>query len=126
MISFVFNNRGRWQVGCTVAAWWLMAHFATAATPTVLYQTSFEAEQGYSAGEALEGQDEWVGWGEDQYVGENGITTGVFSDFGQQAYIGGSLDAIGTNYYYVLRPLGFESVPAEYSSLHFSGTDEHF
>jgi hypothetical protein len=54
------------------------------AQAVVVYQTGFEASEGYSTNADLVGQNGWVGCGS----GGNGIVTNFLQKAGQQAYVG--------------------------------------
>jgi hypothetical protein len=54
------------------------------ARATVIYQTGFEASEGYTINLDLVGQKGWLGAGS----GGNGIGSGFFAGKGQQAYVG--------------------------------------
>jgi hypothetical protein len=62
----------------------LLGFVASAASDTVLYETGFEAQEGYDLNLDLIGQQGWQGLG----TGGNGLLTGFFADQGQQAYVG--------------------------------------
>jgi hypothetical protein len=51
---------------------------------TVIYQTGFEATEGYNTNKDLAGQNGWMQDG----AGGNGLLTGYFPTKGQQAYVG--------------------------------------
>jgi hypothetical protein len=57
---------------------------SSAVEAAVIYQTGFEASEGYSTNLDLAGQKGWVKDG----TGGNGLVTGFFAGKGQQAYIG--------------------------------------
>ena len=59
--------------------------------PQIIYETSFEATQGFSTSLPLTGQGGWLNDGS----GGNGIVNGVFPGFGQQAYIGVTPSFVG-------------------------------
>src|SRR6185369_17222144 len=52
--------------------------------PQTIYQTGFEAAEGFSTAQPLAGQKGWLLDGS----GGNGVVAGVFPDYGQQAYAG--------------------------------------
>jgi hypothetical protein len=58
-----------------------------AATPTIIYSTGFETNQGFNGGSDLEGQQGWVGTGLGSQ-GDNGLTSCCTPGQGQAAYIG--------------------------------------
>lgn len=65
----------------------LVAGFAGAAEPQVIFSTGFEAREGYSDADAfleLRGQQGWLGEGS----GGNGLLYDFFPGYGQQAYVG--------------------------------------
>lgn len=113
-------------VGCDIArlvllALWVIAPaLVQAADPVGVYRTEFEAAEGYVADAPLEGQDDWRGGGEEVFQNENGVISGVFDGRGQQAFIGGSLDALNANYYSVWRTISSNSIPANTRFLRFS------
>ncbi|MBN2507652.1 MAG: hypothetical protein JXQ71_13250 [Verrucomicrobia bacterium] len=96
---------------------WLGAGNASAAE---VYRTGFEASEGYVSDWSLEGRDGWLGDGEAEFVGENGIVEGVFEGRGQQAFLGGSPQAVGAQYYSVWRPVNLAPVPAGIRWVQFS------
>ena len=62
----------------------LLCNPASTRAAPLLYQTGFDASEGYDANLDLVGQNGWVGEGS----GGNGILTGWFPGKGQQAYVG--------------------------------------
>ena len=84
----------------------------------MLYQTSFEASEGYSTNLDLVGQKGWIGAGS----GGNGIVSGVFAGKGQQAYIGFSPPATNDSSLFVYQPIN-KTVPRTQFSVTFSIVD---
>lgn len=78
-------------------------YFTTASE--VVFQTGFEAEEGYQELD-LWGQQEWVGFG----GGGNGIVVDFFTDPGQQAYIGFSPPGDDSLFLNLWRPLNIDPV----------------
>ncbi len=74
-----------------------------AAAPQVIYETGFEAAQGFSTGSPLIGQGGWQGAGS----GGNGIVTGFFPDSDQQAYLGYTPPNFGDDSLFLWRPVNF-------------------
>ena len=108
-----------------VSAWrnvWglVLISFCIAAAPTirgqtVLYETGFEVDEGYSSDFDLTGQEGWVGHGAD------GILTNFFEGLGQQAYIGFSVPAGDTNdAFSVYQPINFAPLSANLPLVKFS------
>ncbi|MCX6873973.1 MAG: S8 family serine peptidase [Verrucomicrobia bacterium] len=79
----------------------LMLKLLPTLAPQIIYETGFEAAQGFSPFYPLAGQGGWQRSG----YGENGIVYGYFPGSGQQAYLG------QTSYYgedlFLWRPLNF-------------------
>ena len=71
--------------------------------PQLIYETSFEAAQGFSMSFPLASQGGWEKAGS----GGNGIVYGVFPGFGQQAYLGVWPLDFGDDSLFVWRPLNF-------------------
>lgn len=86
------------------------------AAPTTVYYTGFEAAEGYDSNLDLAGQQGWVGFGS----GGNGLVSGFFGGYGQQAYIGYSPPAGADNSLSVWRPVHFAPVPAGKPVVHFT------
>jgi hypothetical protein len=66
-----------------------------------LYQTGFEASEGYNTNLDLSGQRGWTG----ESAGGNGLVTGWFPGKGQQAYVGFSPPTNGDTGIFVYQPL---------------------
>ena len=99
---------------------WFLAGIAAAvigahAQSTVLYETQFEAAEGYDINFDLAGQRGWLIDGS----GGNGLLEDWFPGFGQQAYIGFTPPEEGT-VTAVWRPVNFNPVPANNPIIHFS------
>lgn len=71
----------RWISGALLSA---ALSLAAPAAPTVIFQTSFEASEGYAVGVDLVGQNGWLGVGS----GGDGVVTNFFANQLQSAYIG--------------------------------------
>lgn len=94
--------------GCCVL---LTAH----AQSTVLYQTSFDAAEGYDRTRDLAGQRGWLIDG----TGGNGLLDEWFSGFGQQAYIGFTPPTEGA-VTTVWHPVGYNPPPSSNQIVRFS------
>ena len=81
----------------------------------VLYETGFEANEGFNIEFDLAGQGNWMVEG----TGGNGLVDEFFEGFGQQAYIGFVQPAQGSATS-VWRPVNFTPVPTGSSIVHFS------
>lgn len=84
----------------------------------VLYQTGFEASEGYSTNLDLVGQQGWLGAGS----GGNGILTGFTPGNGQQAYIGFTPPNTTNATLFVYHPIN-KAVPRVQFSVSFSILD---
>jgi len=128
----------RWVVSA-LCGLTLIANTQAAQPTTVLYATSFEADEGYSLDFDLgdttpngqTGQNGWLGFGSKQPFW-NGVLTNYFAGFGQQGYIGftAPTDTAGT--LTVWRPI-ITAVPGNQPLVKFStlmaigdSTNEHF
>lgn len=87
-----------------------------AAAPRVIYQTRFEATEGFSGRFTLAGQGGWMLFGS----GGNGIVTNYFEGYGQQAYIGAVAPSNGDDSLSLLHPLNFKPNPQRQEVLTFS------
>jgi len=67
-----------------IACVWPLLWATTCHGDSVLYQTGFEAAEGYNTNKDLAGQNGWMQDG----AGGNGILAGYFPGKGQQAYVG--------------------------------------
>lgn len=82
---------------------------------TVVFETGFDAEEGYRNDADLTGQNGWQGDGAD------GILVDFFEGLGQQAYIGFSVPPGDTNATFsVFRPVNFSPVAAGQALVKFS------
>jgi hypothetical protein len=75
--------------------------------PSLIYGTSFEYEEGYTAADALaplRGQMNWIGEGS----GGNGLLTNFFAGCGQQAYVGYAPPALKDDFLNIWRPVGYQ------------------
>jgi hypothetical protein len=105
---------------------------ALCAQTTVLYQTTFEPQEGYDVNRDLIGQRGWVGDG----TGGNGLINGLFQGFGQQAYIGFVAPTKNENFTGTWYPVLFDPSPVDNPLVRFtvsfqivrstSGTDDDF
>jgi len=86
---------------CVIAAPELVSNYARASTGLVIYQTGFEANEGYNTNLDLVGQNGWVGAGS----GGNGLVTDFFPKRGQQAYVGFAPPNAGDSNLFVYLPL---------------------
>ena len=77
----------------------------------LLYQTSFEASEGYNTNLDLVGQKGWVGQGS----GGNGIVSGWFPGKGQQAYVGFSPPNTNDSSLFVYQPINKTIPQAQFS-----------
>ncbi|MEW6303366.1 MAG: hypothetical protein AB1705_07850 [Verrucomicrobiota bacterium] len=91
-------------------------HASFAATPTVIYSTSFEVAENYNIDNDLVGQNGWVGFG----TGGNGLVTNYFEGMGQQAYIGFSPPTDSSDSLTIWRPINFNPIPANKPIVTFS------
>src|SRR4051812_37479113 len=82
----------------------------------VLYEATFEPQDGYDANKDLAGQRGWVADG----TGGNGLINGLFTGFGQQAYIGFAPPSDTNNFTSVWRPVGFDPAPADNPLVRFT------
>lgn len=82
----------------------------------VIYETSFEASEGYSIDADLAGQKGWVSEGS----GGNGLITEFFMGMGQQAYIGFAPPANREDLLNVWRPINYKPLTAGVSVVRFS------
>jgi hypothetical protein len=73
----------------------------------MVYQTSFEASEGYTTNLDLVGQKGWVGVGS----GGNGVVRGFFPGKGQQAFIGFRPPATNDTSLFVYQPITNKTVP---------------
>ena len=94
----------------------LLAWGVTTRADRVLYQTGFEAAEGYRTDLDLVGQLNWEGIGS----GGNGILDGVFAGQGQQAYVGYAAPSPGYSNLYVYPRVDFPSTIGQATNLHFS------
>ncbi len=83
---------------------------------STVYYTGFEPAEGYNAELDLAGQQGWTSDGS----GGNGLVSGFFEGFGQQAYVGYSPPAGQGGGITLWRPLTVASVPASTPVVHFS------
>lgn len=83
--------------------------------PQVVYQTGFEAAQGFSTTLPLAGQG---GWLDNSVASENGIVNGMFPGFGQQAYLG--VTSLFGEDLYVWQPLNFTPQTSSLPVVRFS------
>ncbi len=84
----------------------------------IIYQTGFEASEGYSTNLDLAGQNGWVQAGS----GGNGILAGYFQGKGQQAYIGFAPPATNGSSLFVYQPLN-QNLPHVQFSVTMAVTD---
>lgn len=84
--------------------------------PIVLFETGFEASEGYDPNLELRFQPGWTGDGS----GGNGILTNFFEGYGQQAYIGYAAPAYKDEFLNVWRPVEFAAPPVGWPVLKFS------
>jgi hypothetical protein len=82
-----------------VCVWTLLG--AVSATAVIVYQTGFDAAEGYNTNLDLIGQKGWVGAGS----GGNGIVSGFLPGANQQAYIGFSPPATNDENLFVYQPV---------------------
>jgi hypothetical protein len=99
---------------CAVGVW-LCALSSARVQSAVLYETRFEAIEGFNIDFDLAGQGGWMVEG----TGGNGLVDDYFEGFGQQAYIGFVQPAQGSATS-VWRPVNFTPVPTGSSIVHFS------
>lgn len=78
---------------------------------TLLYQTGFEASEGYQTNQDLVGQQGWIGQGS----GGNGLLTGFFPGKGQQAYLGFLPPNPGDQSLFVYHPINKNLPRAQFS-----------
>ena len=69
----------------------------------VIYETGFEAAEGFNSGFPLVGQGGWLESGS----GGNGVVTGIFPAGGQQAYLGYEPPLFGDDSLYLWHPVNF-------------------
>jgi hypothetical protein len=73
----------------------------TVTSSNLLYQTGFEAGEGFQLGKGLTNQSGWVGDGD----GTNGIRAGMMPGLGQQAFIGGGTASLSQGSMGVWHPI---------------------
>lgn len=86
------------------------------AAETILYQTGFEATEGYDLDFTLAGQQQWVGDGS----GGNGLVEDFFPEAGQQAFIGFAPPDQDGEFLSIWRPINFAPIPANRTVVRFS------
>jgi len=101
----------------------IAAVLALAASPrclaaAIIYQTGFEAREGYTTNRDLVDQNGWIGDGS----GGNGILDGVFPGEGQSAYVGFAPPSPGYSYLFVYQPIN-KVLPQVQFSANFSVFD---
>lgn len=101
------NRLAKLLVASLALALFLIAFPARA---LVVYQTGFEANEGYSTNKDLVGQNGWVKFGS----GGNGIVSGFIPGKGQQAYVGFTPPTNGSSLY-VLQPLNLNAPQVQFS-----------
>src|SRR5687767_15957440 len=112
----VYCSRMRKKAGVWFAVGvWLCAVLSARVQSAVLYETGFEANEGFNIDFDLAGQGNWMVEGS----GGNGLVDEYFEGFGQQAYIGFSKPTQGSATS-VWRPVSFTPVPAGTAIVHFS------
>ena len=82
-----------------------------AGAATVIYQTGFEAAQGYNTNADLVGQKGWLGAGS----GGNGLVSGFFPGSGEQAYVGFSPPLTNDTSLFVYQPVNRNLPQAQFS-----------
>jgi hypothetical protein len=102
------------------------------AQSTILYQTTFEPQDGYDINKDLNGQKGWIGDG----TGGNGLINGLFQGFGQQAYVGFLAPTKNESFTSTWYPVLFDPSPVDNPLVRFSvtfqivqsttGTDDDF
>ncbi len=105
----------------TRTAWaWLAAVLlglvTSAPADTLLYDTGFEASEGYDLNLDLIGQQGWQGIGS----GGNGIVSGFFPGQGQQAYVGFTGPAVGDDSLFVFPILDFLPTACTATNIRFT------
>jgi hypothetical protein len=89
---------------------------ALCAQTKVLYEATFEPQDGYDVAKDLAGQRGWAADG----TGGNGLIDGLFAGFGQQAYIGWTPPSDTDNFTSVWHPVGFDPAPADNPLVRFT------
>lgn len=86
------------------------------AAERLLYETKFEASEGFSQDLTLVGQGDWVGDGS----GGNGLVTGFFPGGGQSAFIGFGAPTNNGDFLNVWRPTGYVPGPTNSPAIRVS------
>ncbi|MBL9139329.1 MAG: hypothetical protein JNK85_25900 [Verrucomicrobiales bacterium] len=119
MVTKYFRVRGfeRWLKGCLgLAIIWAGLGVSAPGAQRVLYQTKFEASEGFNQDLTLIGQGGWVGYGS----GGNGLVTGFFSGGGQHAFIGFGAPTNNGDFLNVWRPVAYVPGPTNPPIVRFS------
>src|SRR5262245_58894339 len=85
-------------------------------TPTNIFSTQFEFSEGYNTNLNLAGQNGWTQFGS----GGNGLTNGVFSGQGQQAFVCRFPPAPGYSNLFVWKPINLSPVAADLPLVKFT------
>jgi hypothetical protein len=94
----------------------LSTDMQAASSETVLYQTGFEATEGYNLSWPLAGQNAWVSFGS----GGNGLVKNFFAGLGQQAFVGFSAPAETNDFVSVYHPVNPDLLPTNQAIIKFS------
>lgn len=99
-----------------VAAFVLTLAGAAWGASRILYETRFEASEGFSDSLTLVGQQGWVGVG----TGGNGLVSDFFSGEGQHAFLGFEAPPTNETAVSVWRPVGFQPGPSDPTLVRFT------
>lgn len=99
-----------------LAVFWAGQGRSIQAAQRVLYETKFEAAEGFNQELTLIGQGGWVGYGS----GGNGLVTGFFATNGQHAFIGFGAPTNQGDFLSVWRPLAYVPGPTNPPVVRFS------